>query len=146
VTALLPQPGTVLRATPSALTAVFWDACADKTLLFQRCQSCGAPQFDPADRCRACLGDELRWEASNGRGVVTTWTVVWRPVVPSYVVPYAPVVVRLEEGFHIVSNVVGCDHADVRTGLRVAVAFHADEAGVVLPYFEPDPRPERNAP
>jgi uncharacterized OB-fold protein len=139
VTALLPQRGPVLRAEPSALTQVFWDACADHRLLFQRCEVCKEAQFDPADRCRACLSTELDWEESAGRGEVTSWTVVWRPVVPSYAVPYAPVVVRLDEGFHLVTGVVGCDHLEVRTGLRVVVAFHADDAGFVLPYVEPDP-------
>ena len=138
MTVLLPQAGPVLRAASTPLTAVFWDGCTDKRLLFQRCGTCGAAQFDPALRCRSCQRDDLRWEDSAGRGIVTTWTVVWRPVVPTYVVPYAPAIVALDEGFSMVTAIVGCDDADVRTGLRVAVVFHADEAGFVLPYFEPE--------
>ncbi len=138
MTLLAPQAGAVVHPAPSELTQVFWDGCARGELLFQRCAVCGAAVFDPADRCRRCLSIDLRWEQSAGRGAVATWTVVWRPVVPTYTVPYVPAVVDLDEGYQIVTNIVGCDHTEVRTGLRVVVSFHVDGEGFTLPYFRPE--------
>ena len=63
---------------------------------------------------------------------------MWRPVEPTYTVPYVPAVVDLDEGYQIVTNIVGCDDTEVRTGLRVVVSFHADRAGFTLPYFRPE--------
>ena len=34
---------------------------------------------------------------------------------------------RRRRGYQIVTNIVGCDHTEVRTGLRVVVSFHADD-------------------
>jgi hypothetical protein len=138
MTLLAPQPAPAVRAQPSALTAPFWDACSRHELIHQRCRACGLANFDPSERCRRCLALDLEWEHGAGRGVIATWTVVWRPVVASYEVPYAVAVVAMDEGFHIVTNIVGCDHADVASGMRVAVTFHTDSNGFTLPIFRPD--------
>ena len=63
---------------------------------------------------------------------------MWRPVIPTYTVPYVPAVVDVDDGYQIVTNIVGCDHTEVRTGLRVVVSFHADDQGYTLPYFRPE--------
>jgi len=119
----------------------FWDGCAAGELRFQRCGSCATALFDPTLRCRACGGADLRWEASAGRGTVGSWSTVWRPQTPAFTVPYVVALVGLDEGCDLVSNLVGCDVADVRTGLRVHVVFHGVRDGVVLPYFRPDDPP-----
>jgi uncharacterized OB-fold protein len=62
---------------------------------------------------------------------------VWRPQIPAFEVPYAPIVVDMDEGWQMLSNLVGCDHADVAVGLAVAVEFHPLESGFRLPYFAP---------
>ena len=138
MSALEPQTAAVVRAEPSTLTAVFWAGCGRGVLLHQRCTSCGCAVFDPAARCRACLSTALDWQQSSGTGVIATWSLVWRPVNPSYQVPYAVAVVDVDDGYQIVTNIVGCDHTEVRTGMRVAVTFHADSEGFTLPYFTPE--------
>ena len=45
----------------------------------------------------------------RGRGSLYSWTVVWRPPDPSFRVPYAPAVIRLDEGFWMLSAVIGCE-------------------------------------
>jgi uncharacterized protein len=135
MTALVPQSRRLSHSTPSTVTRPFWDGCGRGELLFQRCVACDEPNFEPTEWCRFCLADDLRWEPSCGRGVITTWTLVWHPVVPTCVVPYAPAVVELDEGFQILTNIVGCDHTEVCSGLRVRVSFNIDGEGFVLPYF-----------
>jgi uncharacterized OB-fold protein len=65
--------------------------------------------------------------------------VVWRPPDPSFAVPYAPAIVRLDEGFWLTTAMVGCEPEELAEGLRVAVTFHAISDGVTLPYFTPAP-------
>lgn len=138
MTWLAPQTGEVPLPPVTAVSAPFWDACADHRLLFQRCGACGAAVFNPASVCRACRSADLRWERSAGRGHLYSWTVAWRPQTPAFTVPYAPVIVDLDEGYQMLSNVVGCDVADLRVGLPVEVCFHP-VPGRTLPYFRPAP-------
>jgi uncharacterized OB-fold protein len=49
-------------------------------------------------------------------------------------VPYALVLVDLDEGFRMLADVVGADPAAVAIGDRVRVVFQ-DRAGVALPRF-----------
>jgi uncharacterized OB-fold protein len=137
VTWLARQDGGIPRPEPTPLTAPFWEGCALGELRFQRCGACAAPTFVPDLVCRACGGRDLRWERSSGRGRIDTWSVVWRPQVPEFVVPYAPAVVALEEGFSLLTDIVDCDDADLRFHQPVEVVFHEVGDGVWLPYFRP---------
>jgi len=50
---------------------------------------------------------ELRWTPSEGRGEVYSWTVVHRPVSPEFEPPYAPAIITLDEGYQMLTNIVG---------------------------------------
>jgi uncharacterized OB-fold protein len=56
---------------------------------------------------------------------------------PAFSVPYAVAIVRLDEGYDMVTNIIGCSPDEVRTGTRVIVEFHDVGEGVNLPYFRP---------
>ena len=90
MTLLAPQTGTIPGPHPSELTQPFWDACARGELLFQRCATCGLATHTPAFICAHCTSPELSWEVSAGTGSVYSWTTVWRPQTPAFVVPYQP--------------------------------------------------------
>ena len=51
--------------------------------------------------------------------------------------PYAPAIVELDEGFWLMTAIVGCEPEELRADLRVAVEFHPAGDEVVLPYFRP---------
>ena len=51
--------------------------------------------------------------------------------------PYAPAIVELDEGFRMMSAVVGCTPADLTAGMRLAAEFHPASDTIVLPYFRP---------
>jgi uncharacterized OB-fold protein len=135
--ALVPQPAAIPAPVASPLSQPYWDGCARGELLFQRCGACGRPNFDPPLLCRWCGSRDLSWERSAGNGTVYSWTVVWRPQQPSFVVPYAPAIVDIDEGYQMLANIVGCDVEDLAVGMRVAVEFHPVSDGVVIPYFRP---------
>jgi uncharacterized OB-fold protein len=91
----------------------------------------------PARSCAACGAPVLTWERSEGRGRLYSWTVVWRPQHPTFRVPYAPAIIELDEGFWLMSAIVGCEAEDLRADMSVLVEFHPASDDVVLPYFRP---------
>jgi len=133
---LVPQPATIPPPVPSAHSAPYWEGTRLGELRYQRCAN-GHAEFDPTVICRTCGSRDLRWECSAGLGTVYSWTVVWRPQQPAFVVPYAPAIIDMDEGYQILASIVGCDVADLAVGMRVAVEFHPVAGGFVLPYFRP---------
>ena len=61
------------------------------------------------------------------------------PTLPAFSerTPYAAVVVRLDEGVFIVSNVVDCPLDELAVGARVELAIAEVEDGLFLPMFRP---------
>jgi uncharacterized OB-fold protein len=138
VTWLVPQSGDIPVPVPSVATVPFWEGCRVGELRYLRCEACGAASAAPALLCSACAGRDLAWAVSSGRGSVLSWTVVWRPQTPAFTTPYVPIVVELDEGWQLLSNLVGCEHDAVHVGLAVEVALHPVAGGAaVLPYFQP---------
>ena len=136
---LAPQPKGIPAPVPSPLSQPYWDACARGELTFLRCDTCGTVAPIPAMVCGECLGRSLTWTRSSGRGTLYSWTVVWRPQRPSFTVPYAPAIVTLDEGFRMVSSVVGCETTDLCADMPLAVEFHPASDEIFLPYFRPRP-------
>jgi len=134
---LQPQAAELPHATPSSLTAVFWDACRRAELLFQRCGRCGAADFPPTEFCRRCQAREHRWERSSGQGILYSWTVVHRPVTPAFATPYAPAIVTLDEGYQMITNIINARPSELRADLPLRVTFVGVSDGLVLPYFQP---------
>ena len=134
---LAPQPMGIPVGTPSALTQPYWDACKRGELVFLRCDDCGLIAERPAHVCGGCFGRSLTWTPSAGTGSLYSWTVVWRPQHPSFVVPYVPVVVTMDEGWWHIAAIVGCEPDDLVDGMRVAVEFHPATDEITLPYYRP---------
>ncbi|BBY03567.1 Zn-ribbon domain-containing OB-fold protein [Mycobacterium seoulense] len=132
--ALRPQTGPVPHAS-SHLSLPFWQGCRAEELRYQRCDACGLANFPPTEHCRQCLSAQVRWERSGGLGEIYSWTVVHRPVTAEFSPPYAPAIVTLDEGYQMLTNVVGLAPEELRIGMRVRVQFHAAGPDVTLPYF-----------
>lgn len=132
--ALRPQTGPVPHAS-SHLSLPFWQGCRSEELRYQRCDACGHANFPPTEHCRQCLSAQVRWERSGGLGEIYSWTVVHRPVTAEFSPAYAPAIVTLDEGYQMLTNVVGLAPEELRIGMRVRVQFHAAGPDVTLPYF-----------
>ena len=137
MSALRPQPPGIPAPNPGVHSQAYWDGCRRDQLLYQRCTACGHIGLRASTVCGSCLEPSLRWEQSAGLGTLYSWTVVWRPPVATFHVPYAPAIIRLDEEFWMMSAVVGCDVGDLRDGLRVGVEFHPASDTITLPYFAP---------
>ncbi len=91
--------------------------------------------FPPTEHCRQCLSHHLLWVESAGLGEIYSWTVVHRPVTAEFAPPYAPAIVTLDEGYQMLTNVIGVAPEALAIGMRVQVEFHAVGADLTLPYF-----------
>jgi hypothetical protein len=120
------------------LSQPYWDGCSRHELLFQRCGACGGITHTPAVLCAHCCARELTWETSAGTGTIYSYTIVWRPQTPAFTVPYCPIIVDVDEGWQILSNLIGCGDEAVEVGMRVRVEFHPIPDGFHLPYFRPE--------
>ncbi|QLL07683.1 Zn-ribbon domain-containing OB-fold protein [Mycobacterium vicinigordonae] len=138
---LRPQSGPVPYAS-SAVSGEFWAGCRSRELRYQRCPVCGVANFPPTEYCRECLSGELQWAQSGGVGEVYSWTVVHRPVTAEFEPPYAPAIVTLDEGYQMLTNIIGIAPERLAIGMRVTVDFHPVDSDVTLPYFRPCPKPE----
>ena len=122
---------------PMALSRPHWDGCREGKLLVQRCRGCGSHSFIPQPVCTGCLGDDLEWVESSGRGSVYSLTTVYRPQRPEFEVPYTVAIISLEEGWHMLSNLVECEIEEMRIGMPVEVTFRAMSDEITLPMFRP---------
>jgi uncharacterized OB-fold protein len=132
VSAPYPRPDPV-----DAADARFWAFVAAGELRIQGCAACGTFRHPPRPLCASCGSTDDEWIPSSGRGEVWTFTVIHPPTLAAVAerVPYGAVVVRLDEGVFMVSNLVDCPVEEVVVGTRVEVAITGVEDGLTLPLF-----------
>ena len=116
--------------------AFVWDAAADGRLVIQRCADCGTLRHPPAPMCGRC--GSLAWDtaASGGRGRVYSWMYSLHPNRPDDE-PRIVVLVQLDEGVRLVSNLVDPPHEGPYDDLPVVVDFR-DVRGTRTPVFRLD--------
>jgi uncharacterized OB-fold protein len=124
---------------PVGLNAEFYAHCAAGELRFQRCTACSTWRHPPRARCAACGSDAWEWSLASGRGEVFSWTITHRPIDPAFAdeVPYAVLVVEMEEGPRVVGNLRGLAPSELTLGLPVRVVFEPVAEKVALTHFEP---------
>ncbi len=130
-------PKPVPEVTPAL--APYFAAARERRLVVQRCAGCGTLRFPPRELCTRCLGRDVTWQQVSGRGEVFSYNVMHQVYHPAFAseVPYAVVVVKLEEGPKIISTVVDCGLDAIRVGMPVEVVFEDVSPEVTLPKFRP---------
>ncbi len=134
-----PQP-----RFPEPHTEPFWEGVQQGELRYQRCnEDCAEPVvFYPRHHCPDCGSDNLDWHASSGEGTVYTFSVVMQNRMPGFIDlgAYSVAYIDLDEGFRMMSSVVGVDNPveDIHIGQRVRVEFEEqDEGEYPIPVFRP---------
>jgi hypothetical protein len=117
----------------------FFEAARAGRLVVQRCTACGERRFPPRDRCSRCLGRESDWTTASGRGTIYSFNIMHQVYHPGFAreVPYPVVLVELEEGCRMLSNLVEYRQGELRIGLPVEVVFEKQSDAVTLPKFRP---------
>ena len=116
----------------------YWKAAREGRLLIQECPSCGHRQWYPRALCTQCAG-EPAWLETAGRGAVHTFTVIRQQGIPAFKaeLPYAVVMVELDEGPLIFGSMPGVDVDTIEIGLPVEVYFVAADEDTGVPYWRP---------
>jgi uncharacterized OB-fold protein len=104
---------------------------------FQHCPVCGFVRYPVAPRCPECLTSGGIWVADSGMGTVWSSCVYHRAYNPAFAdaLPYAVVLVEMDSGPRLISNVLGTN-AEPTVGLRVRARPHNVQDDCWLVYFE----------
>jgi uncharacterized OB-fold protein/acyl dehydratase len=136
-TAAEPAAPKPLRPRPAITQdSAFWfEAAREHRLVIQRCADCGMLRHPPRPMCPECRS--ARWDTidASGRGTIYSFVVTHYPQVGAFDYPLPIVLVALDEGTRLVSNVIDCDPADITIGAPVEVTFVDFDPELTLPQF-----------
>jgi uncharacterized protein len=118
-------------------SAFFFEGARNGELLIQKCDNCGTLRHPPRPGCPVCQSLDWSTVVSKGRGKVFSYVVMHYPQIPSFDYPLPVVLIELEEGIRIVSNIEGVDTADIEIGMAVEVDFRNYAGDLRLPVFRP---------
>jgi uncharacterized OB-fold protein len=123
---------------PDADSSAFWRGLRDGALLLQHCGDCGHVQYYQQAMCRHCGGDNLSHRKASGRGKVHSFSVVHRAPGPAFKadVPYAVLLIELEEGPRMISTYTGGNPEEVTFDMDVVLVCEKIDGDVTLPRFK----------
>ena len=115
----------------------FFDAAKRHELVVQRCRGCGVHRFPAREICSSCLSRDAEWVTVSGAGEIFSYNVMHQVYHPGFAdeVPYAVVVVKLQEGAKMNSNLRGIAPDAIKIGMPVRVVFEDVSDEVTLPKF-----------
>lgn len=124
-------------------TRGYWEGAGRGEIVLQRCRRCGVIQHKPRGLCVSCLDGTLEHFVASGRGTVYTYTVTNQNQARGFAdaCPYVMAYVELEEGPRLLTNIVGCEPAEVSVGMAVVADFarpeRDDGEAFAVPRFRP---------
>jgi uncharacterized OB-fold protein len=101
-----------------------------------KCKACSFIAFPPRVVCPECgARDFVPTKLADG-GKILTYTIIRVPPQPfEDQAPYAVGIAELDDGVKLTAQVVDCDFADLKVGLRVRLEFRKlseeGEAGII---------------
>jgi hypothetical protein len=111
-------------------TKPFWDAAREGRLMLGFCRDTQRHFWPVRNTSPFTLSPNVELRAASGHGTIHSFTVM------RVAQPYAPAFVELEEGPRIFTNIVDCDLAELRIGMKVRLEWKRTE-GAPLPMFAP---------
>jgi uncharacterized protein len=114
-----PLPRPVERSKP------FWEALKAHRVDLQQCSDCSHWIYYPRLHCPRCFSCDLSWKTISGMGTLLTFTIARVPTLPVFAdeMPQLLAVVRLDEGPHLNTTMVGVTEDELTIGMRVEPVF-----------------------
>ena len=128
------------RPQPTPETAPYWEGCKQHELRIQFCTQCQRYFFYPRLFCPTCLSDAIEWRTVSGKGTLLTYVISHRPATGfENETPYAIAIVRLDEGPHMMTNIVNTaiTPENLPAGMPVEVVFDDVDENFSIPKFQP---------
>ncbi|MFD6060206.1 Zn-ribbon domain-containing OB-fold protein [Rhodococcus wratislaviensis] len=103
------------------------------------CHTCGSVHHYPRPFCPDCWSAEVESQEASGRATLYTWSTVHMNDLPPFKerVPYVAAVVELVEGPRVMTNIVGCDEAELFIGMELEVAYQELTDAITVAVFQP---------
>ena len=121
-------------------TVEFWRGTKAGEFRYQQCDNCATIIWYPRGHCTGCTDSALQWQVSKGHGTVYSFSIVRQSYHPFFrnQVPYAVVLIDLDEGPRFLTNMVGISDpgADISIGQRVEVQWEEHDS-VNVPLVKP---------
>ena len=118
---------------------VYWDAVKQHKLVVQHCRACDSYLHPPRPMCPSCNAqDTLEWKPSSGKGHIYSFVnfTTDRMAYPAFKLPYAVVLVELEEGVRITGNTDEIHPDEIYVGMPVEIMFEDLEDDLTLYRFK----------
>jgi uncharacterized OB-fold protein len=115
----------------------WWERVAEGVIPLQKCNGCDTLLHPPRPMCGQCRSTDLGHIEASGVGEIYSFTVIHHPQFPGYGFPIIAILVQLEEGPRMVSNLVECRPEDVHVGMPVQGFILEEEDGFKRPVFRP---------
>ena len=122
----------------------FWEGLTRHEFLLHRCKLCGQ-HYWPSAFCAknhphpAMLTEGMEWVATSGKGAIFTYGIVHQVPNPllKTEVPYAIVLIELNEGPIFPTRLAGHAPKGLRIGMPVEIMYHdVQETSMTLPLFK----------
>lgn len=125
--------------TKTKTTTPFWGAAENGKLLIQCCKKCNANIFYPRAICPECWSDELEWKEISGRGVLKSFSIIYKPGHPAWApaTPYIVGLVEFDEGPTMLSYIISDpDSVDTYKVGQTLSLQETNISGRILPAFK----------
>lgn len=118
-------------------TEKFWGKMQEtKQLHFQQCKNCETTLHPPRPICYKCHSFDMEWVPAPTKGEIYSYVVYHRGVHPGFELPYEVILVELENGQRIVSNMIDCSPEEIYVGMPVEVVVDSVFDDVPLVKFK----------
>jgi uncharacterized protein len=125
--------------TIDADTAPFWESTRAHAMKLQRCNRCENFWYYPGPVCRHCGAQDWAWTAVSGTGTIYSFSVLERAKGNPFEgdVPIAIVLIRLDEGPVMMSNLIDYEPGDLAVDAAVTIDYEDVDETVTLAVFRP---------
>src|SRR5262245_27070433 len=123
---------------PNDLTKPFWDACNERWMVLQTCNTCAMQHYPPTQQCNKCdSSDHLVWQEVLGNAHIDVYFVIrvsrirgFRSAQP---INFAVITLGEDPGINFLSNLPGTPPGEVPVGAPVELIFEQTNTGQMIP-------------
>jgi len=117
----------------------FWDAAKNQSIQLPQCKTCQHIRAQFEDFCPKCGSELFTWKTLSGNGTIWSHCVFHQKYFPEFAedLPYGVIMVELDEGPRLISNIVNQGQAQLKVGLRVRAYFEDVTDEITLIKFTP---------
>lgn len=115
----------------------YWQGLKERRVTFLTCTSCDRTRVYTFRKCAHCGSEQSTWKELSGTGEIWSLGRFHQVYFEGFrdEVPYTVVIVQLDDGPRVYSNIVESDPATVRIGARVEPVFDPATDDVTLLKF-----------